>query len=134
MIGRVTPEEITSLPKDTILVFASNKAGRHGAGTAKLAMNFGAQYGNPVGLQGRTYAIPTKNIHLRVLPLDEIARYVNYFISFARENPSHTFWVVKIGCGLANYRPEQIAPLFQKAVEVENIHLPSEFWTVLGRK
>ena len=131
MIGRTTPDEITSLPKDTILVFASNKAGRHGAGTAKLALNFGAEYGNAVGPQGRTYAIPTKTINLRVMPLDEIARFVNYFIQHAAANQHLTFWVVKIGCGLANYRPEQVAPLFKNAVNVQNICLPKEFWDVL---
>lgn len=37
------------------------------------------------------------------------------------------------GCGLAGYTPEQIAPLFKDAIDVENIYLPKSFWDVLHK-
>lgn len=97
-----------------IFVFGSNLAGRHGAGSAKHAMlHHGARYGVGVGFCGTSYAIPTKDSALRVLPLDTIAIYVNEFLTFARNNPFMIFHVVKVGCGLAGYTDAQVAPLFQ---------------------
>jgi len=127
--GRVTPEEITSLAQDQIFVFGSNQSGRHGKGAAKLALTWGAKWGQATGLQGRTYGIPTKNHSIRrVLSIDEIGKYVDEFIAFARENPSLTFLVTMIGCGLAGYDPKDIAPLFKEAVNIPNVHLPHKFW------
>lgn len=51
-------------PSDNVVfVFGSNLEGRHGAGAALFAKNnFGAIYGQSEGLQGNSYAIPTKDI------------------------------------------------------------------------
>lgn len=96
-----------------IFVFGSNLAGRHGAGSALAAKQYyGAVYGVGVGRMGNSYAIPTKDEKLAVLPIDTIANYVNEFIAYAYENPDLQFDVVDIGCGLAGYSPETIAPLF----------------------
>jgi hypothetical protein len=36
--------------------------GFHDGGAARTAMRWGAEYGNGVGIQGNTYAIPTKGL------------------------------------------------------------------------
>lgn len=126
---RITPNHIIELPPGHVFVFGSNTAGRHGKGAAKTALTWGAVWGQGSGLMGRTYGIPTKphNVTQR-LSIDQIQRYVDEFIQFARNNPDLTFLVTEIGCGLAWYRPKDIAPLFIKARDVHNIHLPERFW------
>lgn len=100
--------------KEKIFVFGSNLAGRHGRGAALFARRFhGAIYGQGVGMQGNSYAIPTKDCLIRPASLDVIERYVNDFIQFAKDNPELQFFVTKIGCGLAGYTEEQIAPMFK---------------------
>ncbi len=55
-----TPENITELRDNEIFAFGSNLRGSHGGGAARLAYErFGAVLGQGVGLQGRSYAIPT---------------------------------------------------------------------------
>jgi hypothetical protein len=109
-----------------IFVFGSNLAGRHGKGAALYArQRHGAIYGNGHGLQGKSYAIPTKDKNLRTLPLDFIEAYVVRFLKFTRNHPEMTFRVTAIGCGLAGYKPEQIAWMFIPCPE--NVILPDEF-------
>ena len=100
----------------TIFVFGSNLAGRHGAGAALFARKYhGAIYGQGVGLQGNSFAIPTKDYRVTTLPLESIKGHVRDFIQFANNNPDLTFNVTRIGCGLAGYVDSQIAPLFKNA-------------------
>lgn len=123
MEKRFTPERITSLAENEIFVFGSNLAGMHGGGAARLALNrFGAEWGKGVGLQGQSYAIPTMQGGV-----ETIKPYVDEFIAFAKANKQLTFLVTKIGCGIAGFTEEEIAPLFREAIEVENIVLPREF-------
>jgi hypothetical protein len=118
------------MPERTIFVFGSNLAGVHGAGSAKRAfLNHGAVWGRGVGLNGDSYAIPTKDEQLRTLPLHRIGRYVGLFLELARARPNWTFCVVAIGCGLAGYKPYQIAPMFKGAPG--NVCLPLEFYELL---
>jgi len=132
-LNRTTPEHITTLKSNQIFVFGSNEGGRHSAGAAKTAMGWGAKYGQPAGLQGRTYGIPTKDASVkRVLSTNEIKPYVDDFIKFAKENPQLIFLVTEIGCGLSNYKPKDIAPLFKGVENVLNIHLPARFWHKLS--
>jgi hypothetical protein len=110
----------------TIFVFGSNLAGRHGKGAALHArQRHGAVYGQGVGLQGNSYAIPTKDEKLRTLSLDTIKGYVDEFRTFAASHPDLTFEVTAIGCGLAGYKPRNIAPLFCDFTD--NCRLPPEF-------
>lgn len=109
-----------------VFVFGSNLAGRHGAGAALAARHLhGATYGQGVGFQGASYAIPTKDAQLKALPLSKIFEYVAEFLRFAREHPDWEFEVTPIGCGLAGYSPAQIAPMFRQAPD--NCHLPQAF-------
>lgn len=99
-----------------IFVFGSNLAGRHGKGAALTArIHHGAIYGQENGRQGNSYAIPTKDVYLRSLPLDTIKFYVDVFLEYARNNPEESFFVTRIGCGLAGYSDEDISPLFKDA-------------------
>jgi hypothetical protein len=126
---RTTPEEITNLNEGEIFVFGSNLSGRHGKGAAKTAMTWGAMCGQASGIQGRTYGIPTKDKTIRrVLSVNEIRPFVDEFIQFAKSRPDLIFLVTEIGCGLAKYKPKDIAPLFEEAITVSNIHLPARFW------
>jgi hypothetical protein len=120
--------------KQKIFVFGSNLAGRHGAGSAKEAVkNHGAIYGQGVGLQGNSYAIPTKDWKIKTMALVDIKIYVIGFIEFSLRHPEMEFHVVEIGCGLAGYTPEQIAPLFRCAIGVDNVILPESFKRVLDK-
>ncbi len=126
-MNRITSPRIQALESSQIFVFGSNLQGRHGGGAALLAYRqWGAVWGQGVGLQGQTYGIPTMHGGQ-----EEIRPYVDQFIDFAREHPELTFLVTEIGCGIAGFRPEEMAPLFRRAAEVENIHLPQRFWDVL---
>lgn len=130
METRITSPRITELKPGEIFVFGSNLEGAHGGGAALLAWKkWGAVWGQGAGLQGQTYGIPT----MHGGP-DAIKPYVDDFIRFAREHPELTFLVTEIGCGIAGFRPEEIAPLFKDAVGVANIHLPQRFWEVLNAK
>ena len=115
---------IQSLQPNQIFVYGSNTAGRHGAGAAKQALQFGAKYGRD-GLCGQTYGISTKDDNLNVLPLSRIRDHVAEFLYEAEERPHLEFLVTRIGCGLAGYKDEQIAPMFRS--RSSNVALPDEW-------
>ena len=117
---RTTPEFITSLEPNEIFVFGSNLKGMHGGGAAYIAYRkFGAIMGQGVGLQGQSYGIPTMQGGV-----ETIRPYVDEFIEFAKEHPTLTFLVTRIGCGIAGFTDDEISPLFKEAHEVDNIVLP----------
>ncbi len=122
-----TPERIMSLAANEIFVFGSNLAGAHGSGAARIArMYFGAVYGQGVGLQGQSYAIPTMQGGV-----ETIRPYVNEFVAFAKQLPEYKFLVTKIGCGIAGFTEKEIAPLFAQSLDVENIILPKSFVAII---
>lgn len=105
-------------PTNSIFVFGSNRAGVHGAGAALNAqLNYGALYGKGEGEFGESYALPTKDIHIKTLTLVRIQEHVNVFIEHAKQNPNKQYKVTQIGCGLAGYKPYQIAPMFAGSPE-----------------
>lgn len=123
-----TPEFITKLRKDEIFVFGSNLDGLHMGGAAAIAYGaFGAKWGQGVGIQGQAYAIPT--MHGGV---ETIKPYVDEFIKFANEHPEYFFYVTKIGCGIAGFSVNDIAPLFAEGSKLENVCYPEEFYKVWG--
>jgi len=124
----ITENNISHLNDKEIFVFGANCAGIHGLGAAKQALKWGAIWGQPEGLQGRTYGIPTKDKTIRrTLSISEIKPYVDRFISFAKTRPDLIFIVTEVGCGLAGLKPEEVAPLFQDAMNIKNIYLPRRF-------
>ncbi len=129
MASRITPERIESLRPGQIFVFGSNLQGHHAGGAAAFALaRFGAIWGQGVGLQGQSYAIPTMQGGV-----ETIRPYVDEFIQFAATHPENMFLVTRIGCGIAGFRDEEIAPLFAKAVALPNVCLPERFWRILTR-
>ena len=103
---RTTPNHIDKLQPGEIFVFGSNLRGMHAGGQG-------------VGLQGQSYAIPTMQGGV-----ETIKPYVDEFIDFARQHPELTFLVTRIGCGIAGFRDEEIAPLFTEAHQLSNVVLP----------
>lgn len=123
----IAADRIDILEEHEIFVFGSNLAGRHGGGAARAAnMKFGAEWGVGVGLTGQSYAIPTMQGGV-----ETIKPYVDEFIRFAQENPGLKFLATRIGCGIAGFKDEEIAPLFDKAMQVPNIYLPETFFKIL---
>ncbi len=124
---KFTPELITELGPDDIFVFGSNLAGHHAGGAARIArQKFGAIEGQGVGLQGQSYAIPTMQGGV-----ETIKPYVDEFIEFASNCDQNTFYVTRIGCGIAGFRDEEIAPLFKDALKLYNVRLPESFVRIL---
>ncbi len=120
-------EEFPNDPTDTrIFVFGSNLAGHHGAGAAKWAVDHrGAIYGQGIGFQGQSYALPTKDRKIKTMTIPVIRSYVEDFLRAARNRPDLRFQLTPIGCGLAGYTPNDIAPLFAEAPW--NVDMPDEF-------
>lgn len=126
---KYTPENITSLGKDEVFVFGSNLAGNHAGGAARVALErFGAVMGQGVGMQGQSYAIPTMQGGV-----ETIKPYVDEFIALAREWDQTTFWVTRIGCGIAGFTDEEIAPLFAEALDLYNVRLPKSFADIINK-
>lgn len=121
--SQYTPEAISSLKADEVFVFGSNLDGRHGGGAARAAMNkFGAIWGQGIGLQGQSYAIPSMQGGVAT-----IKPYVDQFIAFAQEHTELFFYVTRIGCGIAGFKDRDIAPLFKEAMGMSNVCLPESF-------
>ncbi len=124
-----TPENISHLEPDDIFVFGSNLQGMHCGGAARVALQkFGAVMGQGVGIQGQSYAIPTMQGGV-----ETIKPYVDEFIDLAREWDQNTFYVTRIGCGIAGFTDEEIAPLFDKAYDLYNVRLPKSFADIIRR-
>lgn len=123
-----TPEWISELKPNEIFVFGSNLSGLHFGGAAFVALRqFGAKLGRGVGLQGQSYAIPTMQGGV-----DTIRPYVDEFIAFAKAHPEYTFLVTPIGCGIAGFTADEIAPLFAHAIHTDNVLLPESFAKIVN--
>ena len=124
----ISNPNICFLQKNEVFVFGSNEAGIHGAGAARAAYDkFGAVLGQGYGFAGSSFAIPTKDKSIETLPISKIKIYVDKFIIYAAEHAELDFLVTKIGTGLAGLSVEEIAPLFEDAIHINNIYLPREF-------
>lgn len=133
----ITPDCLSELPPNGTFVFGSNLAGYHGKGAALWALRrFGAVYGRGEGLQGQSYALPTKDGHLKPLPIKSVFEHVTRFLAFAASRPDLHFYVTPVGCGLAGYSPDEMAPLFlsnPSASLPANVWLPRTFWRAAGQ-
>lgn len=131
MVGVLfTPDHITELRENEVFVFGSNLAGHHCGGAARVARKlFGAKQGQGVGMQGQSYAIPTMQGGV-----ETIKPYVDEFIEFARNHPELTFYVTRIGCGIAGFTDEQIAPLFKETHSLMNVIIPQSFFEVWAQQ
>ena len=122
----VTPSQVNVLADGEIFVFGSNFQGAHMGGAARVAKEkYGAVWGIGEGLQGKSYAIPTME------GLENLAPAVQRFTSFAKQHREIKFFVTAIGCGIAGYQPEEIAPMFLDAAYLPNVYLPLSFWKII---
>ena len=107
-----------------IFVFGSNEA--------KVAYEKkGARWGKSYGHYGDSFAIPTKDEYIETMPLDRIQQYVNGFLAYAKGHRKVKFQVPAIGCGLAGYKHEDIAPMFRMAPS--NCHFDTLWEPWLGK-
>lgn len=114
---------------NTIFVFGSNLAGRHGAGAALHAVkHWGAIPGRGIGPQGRAYALPTKDAELKPLPLVQIAREIELFYDYAGLNPELLFLVTPLGSGPAGYTRRAMSREFQRATLPANLLFTKEWF------
>ena len=130
-----TPEKITSLKENEIFVFGSNLNGNHDGGAAYLAVEkFGAQMGNPEGIQGQYYAIPTLDRNMNRINLTDLEQSICRFYQYAEENPGKVFYMTKIGCGIAGYELSDIATVVNCRNIPDNVIIPEEFTHIPGYK
>ena len=124
--NRISPWMIVQLKPNEVFVFGSNVNGYHGGGAALTALQkFGAIWGQGEGLQGQSYGIPTME------GIDSMKAAIERFILFVKEHRELIFLVTPIGCGIAGYKPEEVAPFFRSAIDLENVYLPESFWMIL---
>ncbi len=127
MAGRVTPERVTKLSMCEVFVFGSNLAGQHHGGAARMAYTcFGAEWGVGVGPTGKCYAIPT--MHGGV---DDIKPYVDDFVKYVKSHPDNRFLITRIGCGIAGFKDEEMAPLFKELKDTPNVCFPEDWLLIL---
>lgn len=127
--GNIEPEE------NTIFVFGSNPEGRHGAGSAKVAKEkFGAVYGVGEGLQGNSYALPTKDLRIpgtRSISKSDIVRNIQKLYDLARIMPEKNFKVAYRTRfnekSLNGYTGEEMVQMFSMYPVPNNIYF-SEEW------
>ena len=118
-----TPEIITHLNENEIVVFGTNPEGNHNSKAALYAVNnFGAQMGVSEGMSVQSYALPVHK-HRRHKMVNAVKRFIQY----ARENQNMKFLVLPIGCGAAGMDPAFVALMFRDAVELQNVLLPKLF-------
>lgn len=125
--NRITPEHIDRLGANEIFVFGSNAQGLHYGGAARVAVEkFGAIMHQGHGMQGKSYAINSMS------GIPDMKQDIDAFCAYAQAHPETHFLVTPIGCGIAGYRPEDVAPLFADCKELSNVSLPASFWKFIG--
>jgi hypothetical protein len=120
---RTSPNFIKKLEDNEVFVFGSNILGQHSGGAALYAKeHFGAIEGNPEGIQGKSYAIPTHGNTFQELE-EAVGRFTEYVVM----HPQNVFMLTAIACGAAGYSVEQVAPLFRQAYTFGNVYVPTGF-------
>lgn len=123
---KFTPEFINSLGRKDIFVFGSNMGGHHYGGAAETAfMRFGARWGQGEGLVGNSYALPTLDENLRPLSLNRIAEAFEKLFNVALSNSKFTFYLTKVGVGIAGFAVEEICYSIKLALQKLNTFIPA---------
>ena len=129
---KITPENIQKLKENEVFVFGSNTKGIHGGGAALLAKEkFDAIIGVGEGITGQCYALPTKDVNIETLPINEIHKSIEVLYQYIQDNNNKFFLVTAVGCGLAGYNAKDIAPMFEPFVHLNNCSLPQSFVDVI---
>ena len=139
---------ITKLEPNYVFVFGSNPEGRHGAGAAKAALKFGAKYGVGRGLQGKTYALVTKNLKegfveklsdgttktylksgYRSISKEDLIENIKEFYSCAEQNKHLKFFVVykADSKNLNGYSSKEMFEMLTTHKIPDNVYLHSSF-------
>lgn len=137
---------IGPLEEHQIFVFGSNPEGRHGSGTAKIALeHFNAKYGKGRGFYGQSYALVTKNLTpfyyeaekeieyenhgLRSVTLKQIQDNIMDLYAFALDNPEKEFWIAYTASNenLNGYSAKEMADVFNSMEIPENIVFNEDF-------
>lgn len=113
-----------SLKPNQIFVFGANPEGKHGGGTALLALKYhGAIYGVARGLMGNSYGIVTTDLRINHRPNvqpDNIISEIKTLYNFAKQNPNKEFFIAYTGSNdrlLSGFTPKEIATMFFDAAE-----------------
>ena len=109
------------LLQNEIFVFGSNTEGRHGAGAAKAAMAWGAEYGKNSGRQGQTYAIITKDLRTGFIGWDFIRVQLEVLMKYAQRNDDLIFLLTPLGTGLAGQTIEDLDNAIKELYFPDNI-------------
>lgn len=114
---------------NSVFVFGSNLAGRHGAGSARAALDhYGAELGVYYGPTGAAFAVPTVDTAIEKLPIEVVEMYVRKLIQHSLEHADTVFFVTRIGCGIAGFTDEQIAAIFnRRGLSFPNFDFPIEW-------
>ena len=130
---------VKSLSDNQVFVFGSNKQGRHGAGAALFAKReCGALYGQPQGIQGRSYAIVTKDLEATRHPSvsrEEIESQIRDLYAYAREYPSKEFIVAYSADGrnLSRFSAWEMSGMFACQNPPSNVVFEEGFSELLER-
>ena len=132
--GNIVPED------GTVFVFGSNPQGRHGAGSAAVAVKyFGASYGVGEGMQGDAYALPTTELrpeyqakgYFQSIPEDKIVQSIERLYACARNNPEKNFKVAYRNrpdeVTLCGYSGRELMELFKEAASKTGGY-PDNIW------
>ena len=136
---KYTPENIEHLGPKEIFVFGSNIQGKHIGGAAHTAyVKFGAVWGVGEGLQGQSYALPTLDLETGTgVSTEALQSGFVKLLTTAQTLPEYTFWVTKVGCGIAHRSVQEVRDAFWRAAYLvnsddeyicpDNVILPREF-------
>lgn len=143
---------IENLNIDQIFVFGSNNQGKHGNGTAKIALDkYGAIYGQGHGLQGNSYGLVTKNLKkgyydniinktydktgIRSINKDDIQTNIKYLYEFAELNKDKEFLIAYTanGTNLNGYSSVEMANMFSLFDDIPiNIIFENKFFDLIN--
>lgn len=109
-----SPDNITELHPNEVFVFGSNLKGQHLGGAAWVALGkFGAKIGVGEGLIGQAYAFPTLDENMQKRTKIALQGSVIWFRKTAQSLPALTFYLTKVGCGIAGYSENSMKKLFE---------------------
>lgn len=129
---KFTPEKISELAPNEIFIFGSNENGEHLGGAARIAYEkFGAKWGQSSGISGQSYGIPTLDRDMAQVEPELIYIHLVDLIEYVQKHPKNTFYLTKIGCGIAGWSADEIKDIFWEAMGEnplpENLYIPKEF-------
>ena len=122
----IAPDTIKGpLEANQVFVFGSNQRGRHGAGAALFAHQcYGALEGQGYGLQGQSFAVPTKDMWIKTLPIAFVQNNIRIALREMLHDTSHVWIWSAVGCGLAGLTTEDVVvPFMEVSPEAKHDHI-----------